>query len=253
MVSLKKFTLFALVLMCMMSCVFTFGVSAEEDMGSVGVQDVVTEQATDGGSSSRRENQGIAGFMKDYNAVTDEQMAESEAFASPILALVGNAIGLILILVVAGLTLVTALDLCYIGLPFTRSLLAPQQAGGMVGMGGQQAKPRLQLVSDEALASISTGGSSGVASSPTPVGGMGGYGGMSPMGSMGGMGGMSSTPSQLQGIKSAIFTYFKKRIIFLVLFAVAAIVLTSSILTDCGINIAYLFMDVLEKIMGLMA
>lgn len=249
MVSLKKVTLLTLVLMCMMSCVLTFKVSAEEDMGSVGVQDVVTEQATDGGSSSKRENHGIAGFMKDYNAVTDEQMAESEAFASPILALAGNAIGLILILVVAGLVLVTALDLCYIGLPFTRSLLAPQQAVGTAGMGGQS-KPRLQLVSDEALASVPTGGSSGVASSPAPVGGMGGYGGMSPMG---GMGGMSSTVSQPQGVKSAIFTYFKKRIIFLVLFAVAAIVLTSSILTDCGINIAYLFMGILEKIMGLMS
>ena len=250
MIRFKKITLVTLILVCLMSCLCTIGVSAEGDLGGVGTQDTVTDQSS-GNSSSKREAHGIAGFMRDYNPVTDEQMAESEAFASPILALVGNAIGFILIIVVAGVTLVTALDLCYIGLPFTRVLLAPQQTGGMSpmgGMAGQQAKPRFQLVSDEALSSVPTGGSAGMAS--TPMGGMGGYGGMSPMG---GMGGMSSAPNQPQGVKSAIFAYFKKRIIFLVLFAVAAIVLTSSILTNCGINIAYLFMDLLEKIMGLMS
>lgn len=245
MVKIKKSFLLTLVLVFVMSCAFTFGVSAEGDLGSVGVQGTVEEQASSGDSSSgdsssNSQGHGIADFMKDYNPVTDAQMAESEKFAAPIIALVGNAIGFILILVVSGIVLVTALDLCYIGLPFTRSLLAPQQAGGTAGMNGMngmngQSKPRLQLVSDEALTSVSTRGSSGVGSSPTP-----------------GIG-MTNTVSQPQGVKSAILTYFKKRIIFLVFFAVAAIVLTSSILTNCGINIAYLLMGLIEKVMNLMA
>ena len=243
MVKIKKSFLLTLVLVFVMSCAFTLGVSAEGDLGSVGVQGTVEERASSGDSSSNSQGHGISDFMKDYNPVTDEQMAESEKFAAPIIALVGNAIGFILILVVSGIVLVTALDLCYIGLPFTRSFLYPQQAGGGMGMGGMgapQSKPRHQFISDEAVSSVSASGSGGGMSSMPTMGGMPGMGGMSGAGAT-------------QGTKSIIVSYLKKRVIFIVVFAVAAILLTSSILTNCGINIAYMLMGLIEKVMNLMA
>ena len=252
MVKIKKSFLLTLVLVFVMSCAFTLGVSAEGDLGSVGVQSTVEERASSGDSSSDSQGHGIADFMKDYNPVTDEQMAESEKFAAPIIALVGNAIGFILILVVSGIVLVTALDLCYIGLPFTRSFLYPQQAGGGMGMGGMggmgapQSKPRHQFISDEAVSSVSASGSGGGMSSMPTMGSMPGLGGMP------GMGGMSGAGAT-QGTKSIIVSYLKKRVIFIVVFAVAAILLTSSILTNCGINIAYMLMGLIEKVMNLMA
>lgn len=72
--------------------------------------------------------------------------------------------------------------------------------------------------------------------------GMGGMG----MGGMGGGGQQTST-------KSVITQYFKKRVFFLVIFAVATILLTSSVFTDCGINLAELSFKVLDKVNAFIA
>ena len=208
----------------------------------------------------------LTGYMKKYKPVTDQNMKQAGVVATPLVNAIGTVTGFILIVTVAGIGLVTALDLAYIGIPRLRPFLAPNggaQAGGMsspmggMGMGmrggmmGGSPQPATgghQWVSDEALASVAMAGA--VAQSAG--------GGMSPMGGMGMMGGgmmgggMMGGATQQQPAKqsSVIFTYLKKRVFFIVLFSVAVILLTSSVLMDCGINIAELSIKVFNKLNG---
>ena len=117
----------------------------------------------------------------------------------------------------------------------------------MGGMGGAQPQQeyglRRRWVSDEAVACVAQGNpqTQGGGMGMSPMGGMSGMG-MSPMGGMGGMGGAQPQPT-----KSVITMYLKKRAFFLVIFAVAIILLTSSIFTDCGINLAQLSFKLIDK------
>ena len=220
-----------------------------------------SSQVSQGGSTGNP----LTGYMKKYKPVTDQNMKQAGVVATPLVNAIGTVTGFILIVTVAGIGLVTALDLAYIGIPRLRPFLAPNggaQAGGMsspmggMGMGmrggmmgggmmGGSSQPATgghQWVSDEALASVAM---AGAVAQPAD-------GGMSPMG--GGMmrGGMMGGATQQQPAKqsSVIFTYLKKRVFFIVLFSVAVILLTSSVLMDCGINIAELSIKVFNKLNG---
>ena len=57
-------------------------------------------------------------------------------------------------------------------------------------------------------------------------------------------------PQQSAPAKSVIFEYLKKRIVFIVIFGVASVVLTSSVLTGCGINLGELFLRIVSKFSG---
>lgn len=176
--------------------------------------------------SSDNEN-AVSDYLDSYEPITKDNMAKASVLASPIANFIGNLAGFILIVVDGGLVVVTALDLAYIGLPFTRETLTSKR----------------QFVSDEALAVVPKPTPQGMSGQPPMMGG-----GINPM--MGGMNpmGMSGAPNQQQqSTKSVILTYFKKRTIFIVLFVVASIVLTSSLLTHSGINIAELLLKLLNK------
>ena len=211
-----------------------------------------------GGSSNGSDDSALSDYMRNYNPITQENMQKANVLASPIASFLGTVTGAIMIVVGAGIFFVTACDLCYIGLPFTRSLLNPQQAGGggmpMGGMGGMgspmgggapaESGLRRKWVSDEAVAAVAMAGGGGAQGGGIPMGGGLGMGGMG-MGAP--MGGMPMGGGAPQSTKSVIFEYLKKRIFFIVIFAVASIVLMSSILTDCGINIAELLLKILNK------
>lgn len=208
----------------------------------------------------------LTGYMKKYKPITEDNMKQAGVVATPIVNAIGTVTGFVLLIVMAGVGLITALDLAYIGIPRLRPLLAPNaggtQAGGMSspmggmgmhgrgmmggGMMGGSPQPSAgghQWVSDEALASVAMAGAF-----VQPAGG-----GMSPMGGgMGMMGGgmMGGTPQQPVKQSSVIFTYLKKRVFFVILFVVALILLTSSVLLDCGINIAELSIKVFNKLNG---
>lgn len=201
----------------------------------------------------------LTGYMKKYKPITEDNMKQAGVVATPIVNAIGTVTGFVLLIVMAGVGLITAIDLAYIGIPRLRPLLAPNaggtQAGGMGmhgrgmmggGMMGGSSQPSAgghQWVSDEALASVAMAGAS-----VQPAGG-----GMPPMGGgMGMMGGgmMGGTPQQPVKQSSVIFTYLKKRVFFVILFAVALILLTSSVLLDCGINIAELSIKVFNKLNG---
>lgn len=199
------------------------------------------------------DNGAISDYLKDYNPVTSDNMASASQLVGPFASAIGTATGIVMILVSAGIFLVTALDLAYIGIPTLRSILNPNygasQGGGM--MGGQQVQsPKKCHVSDEALLAVAQaqGGGGGIASPQMSGGMVGGFGGSMPMGGM--SGGMPAPQGQQVPTKSVILTYLKKRMVFLILFAVCSVILTSSILTKCGLNLAELLQKILVKFNG---
>ncbi len=221
-------SLSAFFVVLIVGCILAVPVSATNDMDGLTGGNTAQEQQVDQGSNSRDAG-ALGDALQNYNPITDDNMSQAQALANPITNIIGNIIGAIVLLTAAGIFLVTALDLAYIAMPFTRPLLTSKH----------------QLVSDEALAAV--GGASG----GQQAGGMG-----SPMGSpMGGMGGMGSpmgggmgAGQQKQGTKAVITTYFKKRVVFMVIFAVATVILTSSILTGVGINLAALLTEIINKL-----
>lgn len=224
-------SLSAFFVVLIVGCILAVPVSATNDMDGLTGGNTAQEQQVDQGSNSRDAG-ALGDALQNYNPITDDNMSQAQALANPITNIIGNIIGAIVLLTAAGIFLITALDLAYIAMPFTRPLLTSKH----------------QLVSDEALAAV--GGASGgqqAGGMGSPMGGMGSpMGGMgSPMGSPmgGGMGGQ-----QKQSTKSVITTYFKKRIVFMVIFAVATVILTSSILTGVGINLAALLTEIINKL-----
>lgn len=224
----------------------------------------------------QQNNSAIADYLRGYTPVTTENMQFANETMSPVVKLIGNLTGCVMVFTTAAIFLVTALDLCYIGVPFTRAFLNPQyvsgvQSGGMPmgggmgmgmrggmgmmgGMGGMGGQPgtmpehglRRKWVSDEAVNIVAQ-----FASQPMgPNAAMGGMGGMGGMGMMGGMGGMGGQPMVPPPTKIVIFEYFKRRTVFLIIFAVASVLLLSSVFTDCGINIAALGVKIMDKING---
>lgn len=234
------FTKMALVLS--MICVIAFAspviIQATNSLDGLGSQSTETGSQT---SEAGSEDNAVADYLKGYNAVSSENMEKANTLASPIANAIGTITGFIMIVISAAIFLVTALDLAYIGIPFLRPKLNPQAAGGgMMGgmgapMGGAQPAGR-KFISDEAEACVAqAGGSGGMAGGMMP-GGMG-------MGAP--MGGGQPAPT-----KSVILTYLKKRAFFLIIFAVASIVLMSSIFTDCGINLAALLTKIMNRLNG---
>lgn len=246
------FTKMALVLS--MICVIAFAspviIQAANSLDGLGSQSTETGSQT---SEAGSEDNAVADYLKGYNAVSSENMEKANTLASPIANAIGTITGFVMIVISAAIFLVTALDLAYIGIPFLRPKLNPQAAGGgMMGgmgapMGGAQPAGR-KFISDEAEACVAqAGGSGGMAGGMMP----GGMGMGSPMGGMG-MGGMGAPMGggQPASTKSVILMYLKKRAFFLIIFAVASIVLMSSIFTDCGINLAALLTKIMNRLNG---
>lgn len=227
-------SLSAFFVVLIVGCILAVPVSATNDMDGLTGGNTAQEQQVDQGGS--RDAGALGDALQNYNPITDDNMNQAKALANPITNIIGNVIGAIVLLTASGIFLITALDLAYIAMPFTRPLLTSKH----------------QLVSDEALAAVSgAGGGQQAGGMGSPMGGMGSpMGGMgSPMGSP--MGGGMGAGQQKQSTKSVITTYFKKRVVFMVIFAVATVILTSSILTGVGINLAALLTEIIEKLNGI--
>ena len=70
---------------------------------------------------------------------------------------------------------------------------------------------------------------------------------------MGGMyGGMGAMQGQQQqnSTSSVIGVYFKKRVFFMILLALSLVVLTSSVVMDCGVNLAEWVLKIFGMING---
>lgn len=217
----------------------------------------------------------LAEYMRGYQPITEENMQFANETMSPVVKVMGNLTGCIMVFIVGAIFLVTALDLCYIAVPFTRAFLNPQyassvQAGGMpmggmgmgmrsYGMGGmggggpQQNMPesglRRRWVSDEAVAIVAQYAAQPIGQNSAMGMGGGMMGGMGMGMGMGmPMGGGAPTPPP--PTKIVIFEYFKKRMIFMIVFAVASTLLLSSLFTDCGLNLAELGVKAMNRLSG---
>ena len=218
-----------------------------------------------------KNDQGVADWLKNQEGLTPEHLKKASGTLNPVVNLIGYLAGGIIILTVAGVTVITALDLMYIAIPPVRNILYKAgtdgtggytggygaggygrgmhgMMGGMGAMGaggaaGGTGKPT-QWVSDEAVACAAMLG--GSAQGQGMMGGMGamGYG----MGAMGGM----QQPQQNVTTKSVIAMYFRKRLFFIVLFAICIIVLTSCAVMDCGVNLAEWILKIINMLNGKM-
>lgn len=231
-VSIMKSVFRKVALALSMMCIIAFASPMLAYGGSLDGISSGGSDGTDGTGSSGRDNS-ISDYLSDYNPVSSENMEAASKIAGPVANFIGTLSGVVIVIVSAGIFLVTAVDLLYIGIPFVRHYLNPlymdaaaQPAGGAGGMG---------------MGGMGMGGM-----------GMGGMG-MGGMG-MGGMGmGMPSggaAQAQPMSTKSVILMYLKKRMFFLIVFALATIILMSSIFTDCGINLAKLVTKIMEGLNG---
>ena len=206
-----KGMLLVLCMMCVMAFASPVCIYAASDLDGLS-SGSTTNDSTSHGSS---DNTSISDYLKGYNPVTQDNMEKAGTMASPIVNALGTLSGFIIMVVSAAIFVVTALDLAYIGLPFLRPTLNPNYGAGAQG--------------------------------GSPMGGMG----MGMRGGMG-MGGMGMGGAQAQPVptKSVIFEYLKKRTFFIIIFAVATVLLMSSIFTDCGLNLAELGIRVMHKLNG---
>ena len=121
--------------------------------------------------------------------------------------------------------------------------------GGMsMGAGGaaQGTNKPTQWVSDEAVNCAAMLGGSAQSAQGGMMPGMGmGYGAMGAMGAQQQQGQMKT--------KSVIAMYFKKRLFFLILLAICIIVLTSSAIMNCGVNLAEWFLKIVNMLNGKMS
>lgn len=216
--------------------------SIEDNIGGSG-------QGNNTGSGLTSDDLGVGDFIRNHRGMTNEQLRVAGDTLSPLTNAIGYAIGGIIILVVFGIFLMTAFDLAYITFPPIRSLLYPagsqqqqQQGGGYGGYGGyggmggqQQQTSTRQWISDEAIACASL---------------MGGQQQQQQGGGYGGYGGQQQQQQQPQSTKSVISTYFKKRMVFMIMFAICVVVLMSSKLLGTGANLALWFLKLVDTLNG---
>lgn len=203
------------------------------------------------------EDKGVSDWLKDQRGVTSKQLESASQTMSPITSIIGYISSAIIILIITGVVTITALDLMYIAIPPTRNFLykagtdgtggftGGYGAGGYGRMGGMSMgaggaaggsnKPT-QWVSDEAVACAAMLGGS----AQSAQGGMGMSG---PYGAMG-MQGQQQQPEMKT--KSVIAMYFKKKLFFMILLALCIVVLTSSAVMNCGVNLAEWFIKIVN-------
>lgn len=206
------------------------------------------------------EDKGVSDWLKDQRGVNSKQLESATQTMSPITNIIGYITGGIIILTVVGVVAITALDLLYIAVPPIRNFLykaGTDGTGGFTGgfgaggygrMGGmsmgaggaaQGTNKPTQWVSDEAVACAAM---------------LGGSAQSTQVGMMPGMGAMGAQQQQGQmKTKSVIAMYFKKRLFFLILLAVCIIVLTSSAIMNCGVNLAEWFLKIVNMLNGKMS
>lgn len=159
----------------------------------------------------------VAGLFQ--GGIDDESSAEAQRIASPWTKVIRVIISVILLLLTAALFLITVLDLVYIGVPFVRKWLGggeDSSSSNRFGYGDTTSQDKSgigRIVSDEAIAAVQAAS-----------------------GSNGGGGEFGST-SQKTSKKSTIISYLKKRVVFLVVFGICAVLLFGTTFTDLGLKL----------------
>ena len=230
--NLKKLITVVMFTVCFSLVGFSFG-----GVHSVyAVADDFSAQTTE---SSGNSDNGLADYIEGFQSMTPDNLAQANYVVSPFVNLIGNIMGGILILGLTLIGLITSLDLLYIGFPPIRNFLFKdgQQSPMGGGYGGMQQQnttsERRQWVSDEAVQCVALGGNN------QQQGAISG----------GGMPGMQMNQNiQNIPVKSVMATYLKRRVVFLVLFALGSVILTSSLIMGFGVNLAQWLLDMLTTL-----
>lgn len=197
----------------------------------------------DGGGSGNgitKDDQAFGNWIKNNRGMSSDQLQKASDTLAPFTNVIGYVVGGAVVLVFSGIFLVTALDLVYLAIPPLRPFLykgGNDGTGAPLGMNQQNAGAR-QWISDEAVAcaALLGGSSQGMMNSPMP----GGIPGM-PGAGMG-----MQQPGSALAPKVVIGTYFKKRIVFMIILVICAIILTSSALLGTGVNLAMWGMRIID-------
>lgn len=245
-----------MLLILSMMCMLLFGTTVFcTDLDSINQGQQTTQGTTESQGTGDEAYDSVSDMMRGYKAFDSEDMQKANEIVNPIRDIIGVGIGVILTVTVLLVFVTTALDILYIAVPMTRSLLYPggemaNAGGGMgmgmgmrggmsMGMGGMQgggtASTR-KLISDEAINALASAGNQAAGGT-----GMGMQGGMP-----GGYGGVGAQEKP----KTPIAVYLRKRIFFLILFAIASTLLMSSLFLDCGLNIADLLYKIIDMLNG---
>lgn len=225
-----------------------------------------TSSPSGSGAMSDRQPTVIGDFVRGFEPVTQESMAQAQVIVSPLLSFISLAISVILDVAFAGVFLTSALDLLYIGFPLIGKFMdggasenmqgggMPMQGGGMPMQGGYGG-------------GYGGGGFGGGYGSG--YGGRGGFGGMQG-GGMPMQGGqqqgkpfrlklvsndainavmMCSTPQSQGTFKNTASEYFKSRVFFVIIFFVTAPILLSSVISGFGVNCGEWILTQVLKVM----
>ena len=230
----------------------------EDNVGNGQSSDSPTESATDGVSISQ-DDEYVADWIGSQRGMNAEQMKKASDTLSPLTNLFGYVVGGVLVIIFAGIFVITALDLLYIAIPPVRNMLySGGNTGGLGGMGMNNGPGPVGGMQGVGMMNAGGLGGMGMNNGPGPVGGMQGAGMMNAGGTQkkqwisdeavacvqlagGGqpqIGMNSMNGGQQVSQKSVINAYFKKRLVFMIILVVCAVVLTSSVLLGTGVNLA---------------
>lgn len=203
--------------------------------------------SSDGLKLEENDDAGISDMLRNQHPVTKDSMARAQNGVAPLVRMISGFISLILVLLSVWIFAQTAIDLVYLVVPFSRGVLNPNMVsggamGGMsmgmgMGMGGAQVSGNggKKWVSDEAEQALNEGqaGSVGAAN-----------------GAMGMSMGMGMAPQQNKP-KNVLGLYLKKRIGFMVLFAICLIVLFCTVPLTIGTTTANTLVSWVSNFLGI--
>lgn len=209
-----------------------------------------------GGSSEglqleENDDAGISNMLRNQHPVTKDSMTRAQNGVAPLVRMISGFISLILVLLSIWIFAQTAIDLVYLAVPFSRGMLNPGMAAGGAAMGAMSTGMGMGMgggaqvsgnggkkwVSDEAEQALNEGqaGSVGAAN-----GAMGMNMGM----------GMGMAPQQNKP-KNVLGIYLKKRVGFMILFAISLVVLFCTVPLTIGTTTANTLVSWVSNFLGI--
>lgn len=179
-----------------------------------------------------------------------EAVREANEFIQPFAVILNKLMAIILGITSMLMMFVTVLDLLYMAFPPVRDMLDGGATGGQQIMQGSRGSRGSGMYGMQGGMGVDGGMNMGMGSMPTANQNRQAGGGLSAIGrwvsdeaiaacveSKGGPMGSLQNGGQVGPIKSMIFTYMKKRSMFLILFGICVILFTSTAFTDLGVKI----------------
>lgn len=210
--------------------------------------------SSDGFQLKENDDAGISNMLRNQHPVTKDSLSRAQSGVAPLVRIISGFISIILVLLSVWLFAQSAIDLVYLCVPASRGILNPNMAaggaamgamGGGMGMGAMGGGAQVsgnggkKWISDEAEQALNEGqaGSVGAANGA--------------MGMNMGMGmGMGMVPQQNKP-KNVLGIYLKKRIGFMILFAISLVVLFCTVPLTFGTTAANTLVSWVSNLLGI--